>query len=65
MNRFTTRCWGVNKREPPSKLTLARMVYRTYIPRPPLSEFVDLFWWYEGYDPHTPESAWYLPERCS
>lgn len=27
------------------------MVYRTYIPRPPLSEFVDLFWSYEGYNP--------------
>lgn len=27
------------------------MIYRTYIPRPPLSEFVELFWFYEGYDP--------------
>lgn len=27
------------------------MVYRAYIPRPPLSDFVDLFWFYEGYDP--------------
>jgi len=27
------------------------MAYRTYIPRPPLSDFVDLFWSYEGYDP--------------
>lgn len=27
------------------------MVYRTYIPQPPLSEFVDLFWSYEGYNP--------------
>ena len=27
------------------------MVYRTYIPRRPLSDFVDLFWSYEGYDP--------------
>lgn len=32
------------------------MVYRTYIPRPPLSDFVDLFWSYEGYNPpHTKE----------
>jgi AraC-like DNA-binding protein len=51
MNGFTMRCWGVNKRKPPSKLALARMIYRTYIPRPPLSGFVDLFWSYEGYDP--------------
>lgn len=27
------------------------MVYRTYIPQPPLSEFVDLFWSSEGYNP--------------
>lgn len=27
------------------------MAYHAYIPRPPLSEFVDLFWWCEGYDP--------------
>lgn len=27
------------------------MIYRTYIPRPPLSDFVKLFWFYEGYDP--------------
>jgi len=27
------------------------MAYRTYIPRPPLSDFVDMFWSYEGYDP--------------
>ena len=27
------------------------MAYHTYIPRPPLSEFVDRFWCYEGYDP--------------
>ncbi|CAN5909774.1 hypothetical protein BH23ACT11_BH23ACT11_29050 [soil metagenome] len=27
------------------------MMYRTYIPRPPLSDFVELFWIYEGYDP--------------
>lgn len=27
------------------------MVYCTYIPQPPLSEFVDLFWSYEGYNP--------------
>ncbi len=26
------------------------MSYRTYIPQPPLSDFVDLFWLYEGYD---------------
>lgn len=27
------------------------MAYRTYIPRPPLSDFVDLFWSHEGYNP--------------
>lgn len=27
------------------------MTYRAYIPRPPLSRFVDLLWSYEGYDP--------------
>lgn len=27
------------------------MIHRTYIPRPPLSDFVDLFWSYEDYDP--------------
>ena len=32
------------------------MVYRTYIPRSPLSDFVELFWLYEGYDlPHAKE----------
>lgn len=32
------------------------MVYHTYIPRPPLSEFVELFWSYEGYNsPHARE----------
>lgn len=32
------------------------MIYRTYTPRPPLSDFVDLFWLYEGYDlPHAKE----------
>ncbi len=27
------------------------MIQRTYIPRPPLSNFVDFFWFYEGHDP--------------
>ena len=27
------------------------MIYRTYKPQQPLSEFVDLFWFYEGYSP--------------
>jgi len=27
------------------------MTYRAYIPRPPLSQFVELFWSYEGYEP--------------
>lgn len=27
------------------------MVYRTHIPQPPLSDFVNLFWFYGGYDP--------------
>lgn len=27
------------------------MTHRTYVPRPPLSNFVDFFWLYEGYDP--------------
>lgn len=27
------------------------MIYRTHIPRAPLSDFVDLFWSYEGYNP--------------
>ncbi len=27
------------------------MLYRTYIPRPPLSDFVNLLWLYEGHDP--------------
>lgn len=32
------------------------MLYRTYIPKPPLSEFVELFWLYEGYtQPHAKE----------
>lgn len=26
-------------------------LYRTYIPQPPLADFVALFWLYEGYDP--------------
>ncbi len=26
-------------------------VYRTYIPQPPLANFVDIFWLYEGYNP--------------
>lgn len=31
-------------------------IYRTYIPQPPLADFVDSFWLYEGYDPpHTKE----------
>ena len=32
-------------------MTLVPMLYRTYIPQPPLSEFVELFWSHEGYDP--------------
>jgi AraC-like DNA-binding protein len=35
-----------------------RMVCRTYIPRPPLSDFVEVFWHYDGPDP--PHSR----ERC-
>lgn len=32
------------------------MAYLAYIPRPPLSDFVELFWHYEGYDvPHAKE----------
>jgi AraC-like DNA-binding protein len=27
------------------------MIYRTYIPPPPLADFVELFWLYEGYAP--------------
>ena len=27
------------------------MAYQTYIPPPPLSDFVDMFWSYEGYEP--------------
>jgi methylphosphotriester-DNA--protein-cysteine methyltransferase len=27
------------------------MMFRTYIPQSPLSDFVNLFWFYEGYDP--------------
>lgn len=34
------------------------MIYRTYIPRPPLSEFVYLFWLYEGHNPP------HAKERC-
>lgn len=35
---------------------IPRMLYLTYIPRPPLSEFVALFWFYEGYtQPHAKE----------
>lgn len=34
------------------------MVYRTYIPRPPLSDFVYLFWLYEGHNPP------HAKERC-
>ena len=42
---------GSEQRQIPSKLTVLPMIYRTYIPRAPLSDFVDLFWLYEGYDP--------------
>ena len=36
-------------------------VYRTYIPRPPLADFVDLYWLYEGYNlPHAKERV--LPD---
>lgn len=39
----------------------AHMVYRTHVPRPPLSDFVELFWLYEGYDaPHAKERV--LPD---
>src|ERR1700753_1532010 len=32
------------------------MIYRTYIPSPPLSNFVELFWLYHGYQqPHEKE----------
>lgn len=32
------------------------MVYRAHIPQPPLSDFVALFWLYDGYDqPHSKE----------
>ena len=32
------------------------MLYSTYKPRPPLSEFVELFWLYDGYtQPHAKE----------
>lgn len=31
------------------------MAYRTYIPGPPLSDFVELFWSYEGHDPPHPK----------
>ncbi len=34
------------------------MVYRTHIPRPPLSDFVHLFWSYEGHGPP------HAKERC-
>ncbi len=41
----------MNKRRFPFRLTVPPMIYRTYIPRPPLSNFVDFFWLCEGYDP--------------
>lgn len=41
----------MNKLRSPFRLTLVPMLYRTYIPQPPLSEFVELFWSYEGYNP--------------
>jgi AraC-like DNA-binding protein len=31
------------------------MIALSYIPRPPLSEFVELFWWYDGYAPPHPK----------
>jgi len=33
------------------------MLYRTYIPKAPLAEFVDLFWFYDGFPqrPHKKE----------
>lgn len=34
------------------------MISRVYIPQPPLSDFVELFWLYEGYDPP------HARERC-
>lgn len=30
------------------------MLFRTYVPRPPLSEFIDDFWLYEGYEGEHP-----------
>lgn len=41
---------GVNRRSS-RRLDLRQMVYRTYIPRPPLSEFVGSLWYYEGDNP--------------
>ena len=38
------------------KYDLRHMLYSTYKPRPPLSEFVELFWLYDGYtQPHAKE----------
>jgi hypothetical protein len=34
------------------------MVCRTHIPRPPLSDFVEVFWQYDGLDPS------HARERC-
>lgn len=41
---------GVSQRSS-RKLHLLRMIYHTYIPRPPLSEFVDLLWYYKADEP--------------
>ena len=35
-------------------------INHVYIPRPPLSDFVELFWFYEGYSPPQPKE-WVLP----
>src|SRR5690348_6543137 len=40
----------------PSRRYDVRVLYLTYISKPPLSRFVELFWFYEGYSqPHAKE----------
>lgn len=43
-------------KDAPTLISPAEVISRSYVPRPPLSEFVDLFWFEVGYDaPHPKE----------
>src|SRR6476646_5097323 len=38
------------------------MLFRTHIPRPPLNNFVDLFWLYDGYSPGSHRKERLMPD---